>query len=105
MGDAAPLPITSGFLIVKRFDVLYRAFAADPRFTQAIYALPLVGTGEERLTVKYHGLDRDAIDPWDGDGALLAQIRMAELQRDILVSYVQPGRTGVPVFRIRGLPP
>lgn len=44
-----PSSVTSGFLVVKRFEALYRAFAADLRFDKAIYALPVFGTSPERV--------------------------------------------------------
>lgn len=70
--------ITSGFLVVKRFETLYREFAAKPEFKMAIYALPVVDTGPERLSVRYRGVDRAALSPWAK--GLLAEVRMLELE-------------------------
>jgi hypothetical protein len=74
------MSVESGFLVVKRFEALYRAFAGDPKFDHDIYALPLFGTDPDRRTVKYRGLDREAIAPF-AKGSL-AQIRMFELNGD-----------------------
>jgi hypothetical protein len=70
-----------GFLVVKRFDVLYRQFAADPRFNQDMYALPLVGTEPERLNVRYHGLDRVALTSYGDRTASLGELRLHELEQ------------------------
>jgi hypothetical protein len=40
------------FLIVKKFEVLYREFAAKPHFTWPFYALPLHGTDGMAQTKK-----------------------------------------------------
>ena len=84
-----PAHILSGFLVVKRFEALYRDFASTGRFDRAIYALPVGGTGPDRVAVQYRGLDRDAIRPWRdkpwGDKeATSPRIRMAELLRAML---------------------
>src|SRR5436190_2316546 len=70
----------AGFLIVKRFAVLYGEFASRSEFDRAIYALPLFGTGPERLSVAYNGLDRDPLSAYPNDPALAAEMRMAELE-------------------------
>lgn len=74
------MEITSGFLVVKRFEALYKEFAAKPDFCADIHALPLAGTGPERLAVRYRGLDRDAVSP-DAKGSL-AEIRLFELRSE-----------------------
>jgi hypothetical protein len=79
---ARGLVVNSGFLVVKRFEALYRAFASEPGFTSPIYALPLFGTSPDRLAVKYRGLDRNAIGP-NGNGSLAA-IRMLEINGEDL---------------------
>lgn len=92
--------VTSGFLVVKRFEALYRAFCADPAFDRAIYALPVFGTSPERLTIRYRGMDRDALTPFARGS--LAQVRLLELKggqvdgtEDFLTTYEQ----GVDVLR------
>ncbi len=89
--------VASGFLVVKRFDALYREFARDPRWEMPIYALPRFGTEPDRLSVRYRGLDRDALRA-AGKGrawanAMLGEVRNAELMgegRDgFLASYEQ----------------
>jgi hypothetical protein len=72
------MSVTSGFLVVKRFEALYRAFATDPKFDWDVYALPLFGTSPERPTVRYRGLDREPLTPF-AKGSL-AQVRMLELK-------------------------
>ena len=67
---------------VKRYDALYRAFAQRAEFDNAIYALPLFGTDPERLSVRYRGLDRDAISP--APKGTLAEIRLHELRGDTI---------------------
>ena len=71
--------IKAAYLIVKRFEVLYKEFAQDPEFNRAIYGVPLFGTDWSTSRVRYHGLDRDPISAWDDPRALLAEIRMAEI--------------------------
>jgi hypothetical protein len=70
----------SGFLILKRFEQLFREFATKPGFDRRIYALPVFGDDLSKATIRYRGLDRDAIRP-DARGSL-AEIRMAELDPD-----------------------
>jgi hypothetical protein len=70
--------LTNGFLVVKRFEWVYAAFAEKPEFDKAIYALPLCGTGPDRLTVRYRGLDREAISP--AAKGSLAELRLYELK-------------------------
>src|SRR5271170_2504820 len=53
--------IDHAFLIVKKFEALYQDFAAKPNFTLPVYALPLHDTNASRLSVRYHGLDRDPL--------------------------------------------
>jgi len=72
------MDVECGFLVVKRFEALYREFAAKPKFDRSIYALPVFGTGPERVAVKYRGLDRDAVD--GRDKGTLAQIHLHELE-------------------------
>lgn len=74
----------SAYLVVKRFEALYRDFAQKPEFNLAIYAVPLFGTDWSTSRVRYHGLDRDPLQAWDYPWALLAEIRMAE------IGYVSP---------------
>ncbi len=83
--EAAQVPISSGFLIVKRFETLYTEFLSAPKFRPVlelggIYALPRSDVGPERASVQYRGLDRDALSPYDNKEGRLAEIRMAELQ-------------------------
>jgi hypothetical protein len=70
----------SGFLVVKRYEALYREFAARPDFTLPIYALPLCGSDPERNTVRYRGLDRDAVT--GRKCGTLAEVRVHELEQD-----------------------
>lgn len=72
--------VTNGFLVLKRFEPLFREFAARPEFNRRIYALPVFGEEPSRAVVRYRGLDRGAIKPY-AHGAL-AEIRMAELDPD-----------------------
>jgi len=72
--------LTSGFLVVKRFEALYGAFARETKFDSAIYALPVFGTTSERLSVRYRGLDRDALSP--ARKGTLAEMRLGELNGD-----------------------
>jgi hypothetical protein len=77
--------ITQGFLVVKRFEVLYREFSELPRFAERptsdcpVYAIPIRGTSPEQAKVRYRGLDRDALSPYDK--GKLAEARLAELKR------------------------
>jgi hypothetical protein len=50
-----------GFLVVKRFDVLYAEFAAKPAFNAHIYALPRFGASPDDVAKQYHGLGRDPL--------------------------------------------
>jgi len=68
----------SGFLVVKKFEALYDEFCAKPGFVRAIYALPVIGKPADHLTVRYRGLDRDALSCFTK--GTLGQIRMEELQ-------------------------
>lgn len=77
--DRDPNAYTSSFFVVKRFDVLYREFAANPAFTSAIYALPVAGRDPSSSRVRYAGIDRDPIRPYLKGS--LAQIRMAEIAK------------------------
>jgi hypothetical protein len=74
--------VHSGFLVVKTFDALYRAFAQKAQFTSTIYALPVFGTTPDRLGVRYRGLDREALSPWQK--GLLAEMRLQELRGDLI---------------------
>ena len=71
------MTLTSGFLVVKRFEHVYAAFAENPAFDNAIYALPLFGTTHERLSIRYRGVDREAVSP-HAKGAL-AEMRLHEI--------------------------
>jgi hypothetical protein len=73
--------VQSAFLLVKRFDVLYTEFASRPQFTNAIYALPLIGKSSNAVAKRYRGLDREPVVPYDKAPAQLAEIRMAELEK------------------------
>ena len=70
-----------GFFVVKRFESLYREFAQETRFKIPTYAFPLFGTDPGRLSVRYHGLDRDAVCGKKKRNATLAEIRFDELER------------------------
>jgi hypothetical protein len=72
--------VTKGFLVLKRFEQLFREFAAKPEFDRRIYALPVFGDEPSNAVVRYRGLDRDAIEPY-AQGTL-AEIRMSELDPD-----------------------
>lgn len=72
--------VTNGFLVLKRFEHLFREFAAKPELDRRIYALPVFGDEPSRAVVRYRGLDRDAIEP--SLRGSLAEIRMAELDPD-----------------------
>lgn len=74
------MTVTSGFLVLKRFEHLFREFAAKPAFDRRIYALPVFGDDPSNATTRYRGLDRDAIQPYARGS--LAEIRMAELDPD-----------------------
>jgi hypothetical protein len=69
--------VTSGFLVVKRFEPLFREFTARSKLDRRIYALPVLGDEPSAAAVRYRGLDRDAIQAF-AEGSL-AQIRLAEL--------------------------
>ena len=69
--------LTSGYLVVKRFEVLYREFARDSRFTLPIYALPLFGRDPTEVAVRYQGLDRNPV--MNSKYGSLADLRMREL--------------------------
>lgn len=70
----------SAYLVVTKFEVLYRRYAIDPRHADPVYAFPVYGTSSERLKVKYHGLDRDPLSSfWDAP-ALAAELRMHEFE-------------------------
>jgi hypothetical protein len=84
VADAVRDQLLSGFLVVKRFDALYREFAAKPKFVRDIYALPVADTAPDRAPVTYRGMDRDAIKPSQGSDGTLPAIRMAELNRAML---------------------
>jgi hypothetical protein len=73
------MKVESAFLVVKRFEVLYRNFAQKTHFNRAIYALPEASTDWTASRVRYHGLDRNPITAWDDARALAAQIRIAEI--------------------------
>ena len=75
----------SGFLVVKKFEALYDEFCAKPCFVRAIYALPVIGKPADHLTVRYRGLDRDALSCFTK--GTLGQIRMEELQREGRVDF------------------
>lgn len=70
----------SAYLIVKRFESVYAAFAKQQKFDKETYAFPLFGTSHERLKVRYRGLDRDPLDAYDRDPALAAEIQMFEFE-------------------------
>jgi hypothetical protein len=72
--------VTKGFLVLKRFEPLFREFAAKPEFDRRIYALPVFGDEPSSAAIRYRGLDRDAIEAY-AQGSL-AEIRMAELDPD-----------------------
>lgn len=72
--------VTSGFLVVKRFERLFREFASKPAFDRRIYALPVFGDEAAVASIRYRGLDRDAVGPFTTGS--LAEIRMAELDPD-----------------------
>jgi hypothetical protein len=69
--------ITCGFLVVKRFEPLFREFAAKPEFDRRIYAVPVHGDDPAAAAIRYSGLDRDAVQPYAT--GTLAESRMAEL--------------------------
>jgi hypothetical protein len=91
-----------GFLLVKRFDVLYAEFAARPEFDRHIYALPRFGTSPHQVAKQYRGLDRDPLIPShppppphymvaaptpfnaleSANSVLAAQMRMYELEEE-----------------------
>ena len=78
----------SAYLIVTKFEPLYRQFAADPRFRRIAnrpftqtYALPVFGTNSDSVSVRYEGLDRNPLHAYDRQPALAAEIRMAELEK------------------------
>jgi hypothetical protein len=78
------LAFDAAYLVVKRFDVLYREFAANPRLTSpkfvgGIYALPFAGTGPNRTRARYRGLDRDPFDTYE-NACTLAGVRLLELE-------------------------
>lgn len=73
------MDVTKGFLVLKRFEPLFREFAAKPEFDRRIYALPVFGDEPSSAVVRYRGLDRNAIEGY-AKGSL-AEIRMAELDR------------------------
>lgn len=73
-----PLEVASGFLLVKRYPVLYREYAPRYHLTHEVYALPRLDRSAEASPIQYRGVDRDAL----GDNVqseLLAEIRLAEL--------------------------
>lgn len=70
----------SGFLVVKKFEVLHQEFCSKAEFDRAIYALPVKGTQPDQLTVRYRGIDRDALACFD-EGSV-GEVRMEELKRE-----------------------
>ena len=70
-----------GFLIVKRFSVLYAEFAAKSEFDRRIYAVPFFGDSPVEVAVQYHGMDRDPLESYWEDPALAAELRMHEMEQ------------------------
>jgi hypothetical protein len=56
----SPEPVTCGFLVLKRFEVLYGEFASKETFAHQIYAIPVFGTTAPDAAIRYRGLDRAA---------------------------------------------
>jgi hypothetical protein len=79
-GYAAPVSTDNGFLLVKKFHVLFAEFAAKPDFDRKMYALPVHGMPAEGMPVRYRGLDRDALSC--SAAGSLGEARMEELKRE-----------------------
>src|SRR5215468_902359 len=73
--------ISSGFLIVLRFDALYQAYVARYASSRDWYAIPRVDRFWHDARVRYRGLDRDALRANDVRPENLAEIFLAELER------------------------
>jgi hypothetical protein len=73
--------IESGFLIVKTFPALYKELVGRYGLRRDVYGLPRIDRDPQDCKIRYHGMDRDTLWPFD-DGDLLAEIRMAELQEE-----------------------
>jgi len=73
--------ISSGFLIVLRFDALYQAYVARYASSRDWYAIPRVDRSWHDTRVRYRGLDRDALQANEVRPENLTEIFLAELER------------------------
>lgn len=56
---------SSGFLIVKTFETMYREFKKPAQEYQVIYSIPRVGVLPEQMPKRYRGISRHVISAWD----------------------------------------
>ena len=74
------LEITSGFLVVMRFDALYETYAPRYKGRRGRYAIPRTDLPPSESSIKYRGLDRDALDANDVKPLRLADLFLADLE-------------------------
>jgi adenylate kinase family enzyme len=59
MSNANDDDIKCGYLIVKKFDILYKKYAAEYDLKKTIYGIPRIDVSYENCNCKYFGLDRE----------------------------------------------
>lgn len=77
------LEVTSGFLFVEKFEILFKKFADQLKLDRQIYAIPQKGQSPTEVAIRYSGMGRDALVACD-DGKTLAELRLSELEEQCL---------------------
>jgi hypothetical protein len=73
--------VMCGFLIVLRFEELYAKHAGKLRNSRDWYAIPRIDKSALESLIKYRGTDRDALGPNDVLPSSLAELHLADLEK------------------------
>jgi hypothetical protein len=73
--------VTCGFLVVLRFEELYAKFVGKLQNSRDWYAIPRVDKSASESPIKYRGTDRDALDANDVCPSSLADLHLADLEK------------------------
>jgi hypothetical protein len=68
-----------GYLVVEKYESLYERYRTRYNATSACYAIPRLDIGPESYKIRYRGIDRDCLVPYEESERNLAEIRMYEL--------------------------
>jgi hypothetical protein len=71
--------LDNGFLIVKKFEVLYEEYKERYNLTSDCYAIPRIDRLPINYRIQYRGIDRESLTPNDKYPRNLAEIRLARL--------------------------